>query len=295
MNVLILGAAGQVGRAVAAARPKVHQCIALDRSELDITDAQAVMAAMQRHRVDWVVNCAAYTAVDLAESEPALAQAINADAVGHIAASAQSTGARLLYLSTDFVFDGRSSVAYLPDSEVNPISVYGKTKLAGERHVLALADGIVLRTSWVYAAYGRNFVLTMLKLMRERAEVRVVSDQRGSPTWAGGLAQAIWAMMDKAPAGGVYHWCDEGTISWHQFAVAIHEEANELGLLRRRIPIWPIATADYPTRAARPAFSALDTRSTCKAAGVPAIGWRKQLRRMLIELQASGMIDGLRA
>ena len=288
MKVLIVGAAGQVGRAVVAARPNAHQCVALDRSELDITQASAVTTALQRHRVDWVVNCAAYTAVDLAESEPVLAQAINADAVANIAAAAHGTGARLLHLSTDFVFDGRSDVAYRPESDVNPLSVYGKTKLDGERHALAMPTGIVLRTSWVYAANGGNFVLTMLKLMRERKEVRVVSDQFGSPTWAGGLAQAVWAIIDKQPPGGIYHWCDEGVSSWHQFAVAIQEEASSLGLLGRKIPIWPTSTAGYPTRALRPAFSALDTRSTCEAMGVATVGWRLQLRRMLKELKARG-------
>ena len=288
MKILVLGAAGQVGRAVVAVRPKAHQCVALDRSELDITNAAAVAARMQHDRVDWVVNCAAYTAVDQAESEPAIAQAINADAVAGIAAAARSSGTRLLHLSTDFVFDGRGDVAYRPDSAVNPLSVYGSTKLAGERHALDLPDAIVLRTSWVYAAYGRNFVLTMLKLMRERAEVRVVSDQRGSPTWATGLATAIWAMIDKDVSGGIYHWCDQGVISWHQFAGAIHDEAIALGLLKRRIPIWPITTADFPTRAVRPAFSALDTRSTCEALGVNAVEWRTQLRLMLRELHARG-------
>lgn len=288
MRVLILGAAGQVGRAVMAVRPNAHQCVALDRSELDITNAAAVMARMQRDRVDWVVNCAAYTAVDQAESEPAIAQAINADAVAHIAAAARSSGARLLHLSTDFVFDGRGDAAYRPDSAVNPLSVYGSTKLAGERHALALSDGIVLRTSWVYAAYGGNFVLTMLKLMRERAEVRVVSDQRGSPTWATGLAQAIWGIMDKPLPGGTYHWCDQGITSWHEFAGAIQEEAMVLGLLSRRIPVWPLATAGYPTRAVRPAFSALDTTGTCAALGLQTVGWRPQLRRMLTELKARG-------
>ncbi len=288
MKVLILGAAGQVGRAVVAARPKAHQCIALDRTELDITDAQAVAAALQQHRIDCVVNCAAYTAVDLAESEPETARAINAAAVAGIVEAARSSGARLLHLSTDFVFDGRSSDAYRPDAATHPLSVYGSTKLDGERHVLGLPQGIVVRTSWVYAAYGGNFVLTMLKLMRERNEVRVVSDQRGSPTWAGGLAQTLWRMLDKNLSGGIYHWCDEGVISWHQFAVAIHDEAITLGLLKRRIPIWPITTADFPTRAVRPAFSALDIRSTCEALGVNAVEWRTQLRLMLRELHARG-------
>ena len=288
MKILVLGAAGQVGRAVAAARPKAHQCVALDRTELDITDVHAVTAALQQHRVDWVVNCAAYTAVDLAESEPEKARKINDDAVANIVAAAGGVGVRVLHLSTDFVFDGRSGKPYLTDSTPNPLSVYGRTKLDGERHVLELAQGVVVRTSWVYAAYGRNFVLTMLKLMRERNEVRVVSDQRGSPTWAGGLAQAIWSMTDHDLSGGIYHWCDQGVISWHEFAVAIHDEAITLGLLKRRIPIWPITTADFPTRAIRPVFSALDTRSTCEALDVKAVGWRGQLKSMLKELHARG-------
>ena len=288
MKVLALGAAGQVGRAVVAVRPKADQCVALDRSELNITNVAAVTASMQRDRVDWVSNCAAYTAVDQAESEPAIAQAINDDAVAGITASARCSGTRLLHLSTDFVFDGRGDTAYRPEGEVNPLSAYGSTKLASERHALELPDGIVLRTSWAYASYGGNFVLTMLKMMRERGEVRVVTDQRGWPTWATGLAQATWAMIDKALSGGIYHWCDQGVTSWHQFAAAIKEEAMVVSVFSRRIPVWPLAIANFPTRAVRPAFSALDTTSTCEALGLKTIDWRLQLRRMLTEFMPCG-------
>jgi dTDP-4-dehydrorhamnose reductase len=287
VKILLLGAAGQVGRAVASALPPGHECAALDRSALDIRDAKAVADRCRELGAAWLVNAAAYTAVDAAEDDPATALAVNADAVLGLVGAARSAGARLLHLSTDFVFDGRGGRAYTPASPVNPLSVYGRTKLAGERHVLGDPEGIVLRTSWVYAAAGRNFVLTLLKLMRERDEVRVVCDQIGSPTWATGLARTIWALLEAAPPGGIYHWCDAGVASWYDFAVAIQEEALQRGLLDRAVPVVPISTAEFPTRAVRPSFSVLDTRSTCAAAHCQPVHWRRQLGKMLDELRTA--------
>jgi len=289
MRVLVLGSGGQVGRAVVEAAPAGSEVLARTRSELDIADAAAVGRAVSGTRPDWVVNAGAYTAVDLAEDEPEKAAAINDTAVGTVAAAAARAGSRLLHLSTDFVFDGTSSRAYLPGDEPHPLSVYGRTKLAGERRVLeADGAGIVLRTAWVYACAGRNFVLTMLRLMREREEVKVVVDQIGAPTWARSLAQAIWGLIGAGAPAGIHHWTDLGVASWYDFAVAIQEEALERGLLSRTIEILPIATAEYPTRARRPGFSVLDTRATrALATSVPAVHWRSHLRMMLDELRAA--------
>lgn len=286
MRILLAGGGGQLGRAVASTAPPRHELIAKTRDELDITDADAVERIVRSLKPDWIVNAAAYTAVDLAEDHSAQAAAINDRAVGLLANAAAVSGGRLLQVSTDFVFDGRSSRAYLPGDAPAPLSVYGATKLAGEAQALRADCGaIVLRSAWVYAAAGRNFVLTMLKLMRERGEVRVVSDQIGSPTWATGLALALWNMVELQAPAGIYHWTDLGVASWYDFAVAIQDEALELGLLARAASIVPIATAEYPTRAHRPAFSVLDTKATRALISAPAVHWRHNLRKMLDELR----------
>jgi dTDP-4-dehydrorhamnose reductase len=284
--VLVLGGGGQVGRAVAQSVPAKHQVIVKSRADLDIADESAVDRVVAETTADWIVNGAAYTAVDLAEDQPALAAAVNDTAVGVLARAAARVGARLLHLSTDFVFDGKSNRAYLPSDATGPVGVYGASKLAGELRVLEHgAGGIVLRTSWVYAAAGKNFVLTMLKLMREREQVKVVGDQIGAPTWAAGLARAIWDLIDAGAPAGVYHWTDLGVASWYDFAVAIQDEALERGLLARPASIVPITTAEYPTRARRPAFSVLDTSATRALVGTPAVHWRHHLRKMLNELR----------
>jgi dTDP-4-dehydrorhamnose reductase len=194
-----------------------------------------------------------------------------------------------VHLSTDFVFDGSSSRAYLPGDAPRPLGVYGVTKLGGERRALGGGcAGIVLRTAWVYAAEGRNFVLTMLRLMRGREQVKVVCDQIGTPTWASGLARAVWGLMDADAESGIHHWTDLGVASWYDFAVAIHEEALACGLLKRPIEILPIETSEYPTRARRPAFSVLDTSATrALLPNTPAVHWRGNLRTMLNELRAA--------
>jgi dTDP-4-dehydrorhamnose reductase len=207
--------------------------------------------------------------------------------VATLARSAALIDCRLLHLSTDFVFDGKSSHAYLPADATNPLSVYGRSKRDGEQHVLNMPDGIVLRTAWVYASTGKNFVLTMLRLMREKPQLSVVCDQIGAPTWASGLAAAIWGLLDAGAEGGVYHWTDLGVASWYDFALAIQEEALARGLLHRAIPIMPIASSQYPTRATRPAFSVLDTSATRAAIKTPAHPWRHNLRSMLDELRAA--------
>jgi dTDP-4-dehydrorhamnose reductase len=287
VKVLILGA-GQVASAVAATKRGGHEVVAPARSALDIIDAAAVARTFEDVRPDWVVNAAAFTAVDLAEDQPAQAFAANDTAVAGLMRAAAHVGCRVLHLSTDFVFDGKSSRAYLSDDATHPLSVYGASKLGGERHVTgpgAAAPGIVLRTSWVYAAAGKNFVLTMLRLMREKPQLAVVCDQIGAPTWASGLGRAIWGLIEAHAAPGIYHWTDLGVASWYDFAVAIQDEALVRGLLSKSIPIVPISSSQYPTRATRPAFSVLDTSATRAAIQVPAEHWRHNLRAMLDEIR----------
>jgi dTDP-4-dehydrorhamnose reductase len=286
MKVLITGAAGQVGQALARSAPSGVDAFAASRRELDIADALGVSEFVNAHRPDLIINAAAHTAVDKAETEPGQARAGNESGPKHLAAAALRSGARLIHISTDFVFDGSSSAAYLPDDPPAPLGVYGASKLAGERAVLETLPGrvLVLRTAWVYAATGRNFLLTMLRLMREKGSVRVVADQIGTPTAAESVARTIWSLAERPALSGIYHWTDAGVASWYDFAVAIAEEGLGQGLLPKAADVVPIATADYPTPAKRPRFSVLDTRSTREAIGREAPHWRASLRAVLGEI-----------
>lgn len=280
MKVLIAGADGQLGRALVATAPAGATVAARSRSRLDLADAESIAAAIAAEAPDLVLNAAAYTAVDRAEQEPALAMAVNGVGAGKLAAAAAAAGARIVHVSTDFVFDGTASSPYAPAAPTSPLGVYGESKLAGEAAVLAAAPAaLIVRTAWVYAATGANFLRTMLRLMAERDEVRVVDDQIGTPTHADSLARAIWA-LSAAGAGGIHHWTDAGVASWYDFAVAIHEEGRAAGILARDVPIRPIPTSAYPTPARRPAFSVLDKRETWALVGT-ARHWRSELRTAL--------------
>lgn len=284
MRVLITGASGQVGSALLLNMPPGIEVHAPSREQLDIGDARAVHAAATTFKPELIINAAAYTAVDKAESEPFLADAINAQAPQYLAEAAHTLdGCRLIQLSTDYVFDGRASAPYRPGDAPNPVSVYGRTKLAGEQAALAVLGkrAVVLRTAWVYAAQGRNFLLTMLRLMRERGAVRVVADQKGSPTAAFSIARALWRLAELPRLHGVFHWTDAGVASWYEFACAIAEDARAAGLLSQPIEITAIATSDYPTAAHRPANSALDTAASVEQLGMTPHPWRHNMRATL--------------
>jgi dTDP-4-dehydrorhamnose reductase len=288
VRVLVTGASGQVGRALARTVPAAGVLARfVSRQELDICNRAAVAGAIADFGPDAVVNCAAYTAVDRAESDRAAAHAANAEAPEIISSALVECGrGRLIQLSTDFVFNGRASSPYAPDAETDPLSVYGSTKLAGERAALAAlgSRATVLRTSWVYAGQGSNFVLTMLRLLRERGAVRVVADQIGSPTSAPSVARAVWASVLQREVQGIVHWSDAGVASWYDFAVAISEEAAARGLLSGELRVEPIATSDYPTPARRPSYSVLDKASSVQALGVAPRHWRVELRSVLEEI-----------
>ncbi|HVC37857.1 MAG TPA: dTDP-4-dehydrorhamnose reductase [Gammaproteobacteria bacterium] len=286
MKVMITGGGGQVATALVKTQPPRTDVLSVSRAELDVSDRDAVMRWVTKVRPDILVNAAAYTAVDRAESEAGLAFRINADAAGYLAASAAEINARFIHISTDFVFDGTKSRPYQPADRTNPLNTYGASKLAGERQVAETlgARAIILRSSWVYAATGANFVNTMLRLMRDRQSLRVVSDQVGSPTWATSVAGAIWALVGHSGLAGIFHWTDAGVASWYDFAVAIQEEALALELLKKSIPIQPITTEEYPLPAARPAYSVLDKQSTMTETGITPAHWRVNLRAMLKEL-----------
>ena len=283
MKTLVMGCNGQLGHSLADTASVNVNLIGLDLPELDITDASAVLEICRETRPDVIVNATAYTAVDQAESESALATSVNVEGPRNIAIASREVGARLIHISTDFVFDGQSSTPYKADAVTNPLSVYGQTKRDGELAVLEETSGtaVVIRTSWLYSKTGSNFVKTMLRLMGERDELGIVADQFGSPTWADSLAEALWAFVDAPEHSGIFHWTDSGETSWQEFAVAIQQEALALGLLGKAIPIHAIKTEDYPTAATRPAHSVLDCSSTIQAINIQPAEWRTNLRRML--------------
>ncbi|MDP6768861.1 MAG: dTDP-4-dehydrorhamnose reductase, partial [Arenicellales bacterium] len=231
-----------------------------------------------------VVNCAAYTDVDRAEGEREVAFMVIRDAVASIGLGCSKVGARLIHISTDFVFDGTKGTPYRPDDEPNPLNVYGASKLAGEQVLIGLIrrQSMIIRTSWLYSADGSNFVKTMLRLMSEREVLSVVDDQYGSPTYAEGLADAIWRIIEgNLFKAGIFHWTDNGVTSWYEFARAIHEEAMDLGLLDRDISINPITSDAYRSPARRAAFSALNTDSMHNLINTGGASWRANLKRML--------------
>lgn len=288
MKALITGAGGQLGRALLATAPARVNVLSANHAKLDIADAEAVTRAMAEIRPDAVINAAAFTDVDGAEERPELARRCNAEGPANLAAACLQRRAHLVHVSTDFVFDGGAAHPYLPDDRPAPISVYGSTKLEGELRVRAAmgAGACILRTSWLYGAGGRNFVLRMLELMRARKELRVVLDQVGAPTWTESLAPVAWELALRS-LGGVHHWCDSGLTSRFDFAVAIAEEAAALGMLAAIPAIVPVTAGEFATRASRPAYSVLDKRATEAALGRRAEHWRANLRRMLRSMQTA--------
>jgi len=282
MKIVILGAGGQLGRALTATAPGGHELSAFSSAQLDITDAAAVARMVAGLQPAVILNAAAYTQVDRAESEAAQAFAVNRDGVANLVA-ASTPATRLIHVSTDFVFDGSATRPRLPGDPVNPLSVYGQSKRAGEDVLLAQAPlrSCIVRTAWLYGAEGKNFLNTMLGLMGSRDSLSVVNDQRGTPTSVLSLAAALWRLVDLPLVHGVLHWTDAGEASWFEFASEIQAQALRLGLLQRAIPLQPIPTSAYPTPAVRPAYSVLDKTATWQALGLRALPWQEELERVL--------------
>lgn len=290
MRVLITGANGQVGRELQATCPAEIDLTPCDRADLDITQGDQIRRVLAQARPEVIINAAAYTAVDRAEQERDLAFAVNAEGALKLARGAIEAGARLIHLSTDFVFSGHRGRPYRPETATDPRCVYGASKLAGEEQILRVSKtaGMVIRTAWVYSRFGSNFVKTMLRLMSEREEISVVMDQVGTPTWAQGLARLIWACRIRPDLHGIYHWTDAGVASWYDFAIAIQEEAQGLRLLQASNRVLPVTTADFPAAARRPPYSVLDTTGTRQGLRIDGVHWRRQLRAMLQEMQEYG-------
>lgn len=288
-RVLLTGANGQVGWELQHTCPPGVTLIPLTREQLDLNDADAIRRTVRDHQPAIILNPAAYTAVDKAESEPEAAHAVNALAPGVLAEESRQLGALLVHYSTDYVFDGKQQAPYTEDDAPHPQSVYGRTKLAGEEAVRASGGRhLILRTSWVYGVHGGNFVKTVLRLARERDQLRIVADQFGAPTWARLLAQVTWQLLPRFrdELSGVYHLTAKGRTSWHAYAEAIVAEARQYDAALRDKPlaIQPIATHEYPLPAVRPANSCLATDKLQRTFGITLPDWQEDLRRCLAEL-----------
>lgn len=285
MKIVVTGANGQLGRSIRRLSVERRELdfIFTDIDSLDIGNRDAVLAFAETHPVDFIVNCAAYTAVDKAEEEEEQCRRINTDAVAYLGEAAQHIGARILHVSTDYVFGGDSYMPYQESDSVSPTSVYGRTKLAGEKALSAVCpDAIIVRTAWLYSEYGHNFMKTMLRLGVERPEIRVVNDQIGSPTYAGDLAEAILSLLEKERQGeqnsGIYHYTNEGVCSWYDFA---HSIIRIAGLPAKVIPI---PTREYPTAAKRPAYSVLSKEKIKREYHWVIPHWEDSLRKCLANM-----------
>ena len=286
MTILLIGAQGQVGQELVKTLTPLGELKAVSRAQLDLTNLEAIAQTIHTAQPQLIVNAAAYTAVDKAESEPELAQRINAEAPAAMAKSAADCGATLIHISTDYVFSGQAGSPRKETDETGPLGVYGQTKLAGEEAIrAATSQHIILRTAWVYGTQGKgNFLKTMLRLGKEREMLSVVSDQVGSPTWAKDIAEAIAHLAQKTEPFGTYHFTNSGVASWYDFAIAIFEEAKALGYPLKLQSVKPITTADYPTPAQRPAYSVLNGQKIAALLNGDAPYWRTSLRKMLEEM-----------
>lgn len=299
-SMLVFGAAGQVGAAVVDAAPAGWQIRGLGHGEADIADMAAVKAAISSGGWSVVVNAAAYTAVDKAESEASRAFAVNRDGAGNVARACAEAGAALIHISTDYVFDGRKTGPYVEEDAVAPLSVYGRSKAAGEQAVQALCERhIILRTSRVFAPRGSNFVASMLRLGREREELRLVADQIGCPTAASDIAAAVWQVAARltgengaAAERGLFHFTGNPPVSWLDFARSIFAAAAQYGLRKPRLE--PIAAADYPTPAARPQMSVLDCTRIRRAYGVRSPDWEPPLKACVAAMLAASVVEARR-
>ncbi len=285
MKVIITGANGQLGSALVA-HLQAHDTYPFDSSSLDICNSKAVTNVFQSIKPDAVINAAAYTAVDKAESETDRANAVNHLALTEIAQQSSNLNCRLIHISTDFVFDGLRGIPYTESDQPNPINSYGRSKREGELALLSYySSATIIRTSWLYSSSHQNFVKTMLRLMSERAELKVVCDQIGSPTAVSGLVELIENATSHPRANGIFHWSDAGVASWYDFAVAIYEEALQLGILSNEVKIMPVTSQEFPAAAKRPHFSVMNKQKTYQTFGMIPIHWRVKLRQTLQELK----------
>lgn len=284
MKVLLLGSNGQLGWELQRKCPDNITLTTCDFPKVDFCSTDSIHHCIKSTRPDYVINAAAYTAVDKAEQEKDLAYRINHLAVREMAELCGEKKISLIHISTDFIFNGQNFKPYQSDDIPDPESVYGKSKLKGEQAVFEIMGekALIIRTAWLYSSHGNNFVKTMLRLMKEKQNLKVIDEQIGTPTWAYGLAQAIWIALEKN-IKGIFQWTDAGVASWYDFAVAIQEEGIKAGLLDKSIPILPVPSHGFSTPAKRPMYSVLDKTSFWQATAIAPVHWRVQLRSMLKE------------
>jgi dTDP-4-dehydrorhamnose reductase len=297
--ILLTGCLGQLGSTIqlhwgASRLAASHELLAVDIDQLDLTDAEGVTAYLNQLKPAVIINAAAYTNVDGAETDEELAYAVNAEAVSCLVLWCAANTCRLIQVSTDFVFDGSQREPYKPDAAPAPLSVYGARKLAGEKDILARLPqaGIIVRTSWLYSEFGGNFVKTMLRIMADKPELKVVNDQIGSPTSAHTLTQFLFELIQSETSSGMYHWTDGGEISWFDFAEAIYVQGKLAGLLANDVTILPIPSAEYPTPATRPYYSVLDRSSSLALTGSEPQGWQSALQHVIRNLAQSARTSG---
>jgi len=290
-NILITGAKGQLGRTLEhywsdSGLARNNELNLYDIGRLDLTVAGSVEKELNSLKPCTILNTAAYTSVDEAETDQDAAFAINASAVATLAGWVANNDCFMVHISTDFVFDGSKSVPYLPTDNACPLSVYGSSKLAGEAALQTLLPDrhTTIRTSWLYSEYGKNFVQTMLRLMKQKDELGVVADQVGSPTSTHSLVALLLTILGQEIKPGIYHWTDGASISWYEFAQAIQQEAIDQGLLRRKIPIKPLTTKEYSATAVRPSYSVLDRSETLSDIGIQATDWQQELRLVIKQI-----------
>nr|BAT24214.1 dTDP-6-deoxy-L-mannose dehydrogenase/ dTDP-4-dehydrorhamnose reductase [Klebsiella sp. SW4] len=284
MKVLLTGANGQLGRCFQDRVPKDWIVFAANSTDLDITNQDTVLTTVARFQPDIIINTAAYTAVDKAETEAVIANLVNNIGPKNLALAAMKHNSRFIHISTDYVFDGKSDVPYTEVDPTNPLGVYGKTKLDGEQSVAnILSKSIILRTAWVFSEYGNNFLKTMLFLGNERNSLGIVSDQRGCPTYAGDIAFAIIDLIKAQAEGGIYHYCGDSEVSWFDFAVAIFKHAEEKGKVIKIPELNAITTECYHTPAKRPLRSTLDTTKIQKIGILPS-DWRLAIGDVIAKL-----------
>ena len=282
MNILITGCNGQLGNEIQLLQAQYaqHTWLNTDVNELDITDKAAIERFVEANEIDGIVNCAAYTAVDKAESDPQLARKLNADAPAFLAEAVAKRGGWMVQVSTDYVFNGTKHTPYVETDESCPNSIYGQTKLEGEQAVSKLCpNAMIIRTAWLYSEFGNNFVKTMIRLGREREQLGVIFDQVGTPTYAHDLATAIMTAIDKGIKPGVYHFSNEGVTSWYDFTKSIHRLAGI-----NTCQVSPLHTAEYPTPACRPAYSVLDKTKIKAAYGIEIPHWEESLAKCIAKL-----------
>ncbi|MBA59582.1 MAG: dTDP-4-dehydrorhamnose reductase [Gammaproteobacteria bacterium] len=284
MSILVFGQNGQLGKCLRDTQPQGMEVFYSGRADVDLCNTQCLERYLDEKRPDVIINAGAYTEVDIAEKESKKAFLVNCDAPSVMARYAESKNKRLLHISTDYVFDGLKASPYVPDDQTNPLSEYGKSKRGGEIAVSELSpeNSVVIRTSWLYSEYGSNFVKKILAIMAKQSEIKVVNDQRGSPTYARTFAEVIWRIVKKKDfVSGIYHWANSGDVSWFEFAETIKRIALSKGILESDPVILPLTSSDYPAKALRPYFSVLDSSILSEYAQLAPIAWNADLEKML--------------